>query len=296
MHDDICVCCVVAELNHTLPRGERIFGIATYKDKIYLLRWKGKDHVEVYDTINFALLLCLQVPHLRGRSGMTLCQRNLCLYIGDNVGNNVHRVELNSGSSSHWPVHDEPAGLSVSIRHHVLVTCKYKIKEFSSHGNYVSDIILPEHVSSPWHAVQLRIGELIVCHGDDDDPNHCMSVCKITDDDPNHSMSVCKIAENRSETASQAAQPSSGSYSYKVPYQLALDSENEFVFVADRDNQRVMLLSPSLSYIRDVVSRGLLTWGPSALCLDIEKRRMYVADSEVKDGEFTPGQVHVFNI
>jgi len=48
----VCVLCtVVAELAHTLPEGERIFGVATFRDKIYVLRWRGTDQVEVYDAI-----------------------------------------------------------------------------------------------------------------------------------------------------------------------------------------------------------------------------------------------------
>ena len=42
-------------------------------------------------------------------------------------------------------------------------------------------------------------------------------------------------------------------------------------------------MSPNFTYIRDIVSRDLLKWSAGALCLDTEKRRMYVADSEVKD-------------
>jgi len=118
-----CVLSTVAELAHTLPEGERIFGVSTFRDKIYVLRWRGRDQVEVYDAVTFALQRCLHVHHLRGFSDMTLChftetaqrhspsemtlcQRHQCLYIGDNVGDCVHKVQLSNTKDTHWSVHD----------------------------------------------------------------------------------------------------------------------------------------------------------------------------------------------
>ena len=63
-----------------------------------------------------------------------------------------------------------------------------------------------------------------------------------------------------------------------MPTYLAVDN-NEFVFVADEDNQRVTMLSPTLKYIRQVVSRDQIKWEPGILCLDVQRRRLYVADN-----------------
>jgi len=77
---------------------------------------------------------------------------------------------------------------------------------------------------------------------------------------------------------------------------LAVD-DNEFVFVADLNNRRVTLLSPTLNYIRRVVSRDKLKWLPFHLHLDVQRRRLYVADNEPKgDGKFTAGRVVVFSV
>ena len=80
--------------------------------------------------------------------------------------------------------------------------------------------------------------------------------------------------------------------------------------MSERCRRRVKLLSPgTFTHIRDIVSRDMLKWSAGAVCLDTEKRRMYVADTEVKDdskvkdvvtevkdGEFTSGRVLVLNI
>jgi len=58
----------------------------------------------------------------------------------------------------------------------------------------------------------------------------------------------------------------------------------------------VTLLSPTLEYVRQVVSRNQLKWGPSRLCLDTAQRMLYVIDNEWKDGKYTAGRVVVFSV
>ena len=58
----------------------------------------------------------------------------------------------------------------------------------------------------------------------------------------------------------------------------------------------VKLLSPTLDYIRQVVSSDRLKWWPVRLYLDTQRRRLYVTDNEFKDGEFTAGRFVVFSV
>jgi len=55
-------------------------------------------------------------------------------------------------------------------------------------------------------------------------------------------------------------------------------------------------LSPTLNYIRQVVSRDKLKWRPCFLHLDVQRRRLYVVDNELKDGKYTAGRVVVFSV
>jgi len=179
-------------------------------------------------------------------------------------------------------VNDIPACLSVNKAHNVLVTCHdvRKIKEFSSHGVLLRQMTLPDDVITPWHAIQLTTGQYVVCHGDIYDAVH--RVCLLSED-------VTQIVH------SHGGQRGSHTGQYNVPSHLAVD-DNEFVFVADYNNRRVTLLSPTLNYIRQVVSRDKLKWRQCRLHLDIQRRRLYVADNEVKDGEWTTGHVVVFSV
>ena len=80
-----------------------------------------------------------------------------------------------------------------------------------------------------------------------------------------------------------------------APLHIAVD-RNEFVFVADINNYRVLLLSPQLTYVRDVVSREQLRWVPIRFDLDADRRRLYVAVNEIKDSKFTAGRVVVVSM
>ena len=246
-----------------------------------MLREKDADQVEVYNVISYRLLRCLTVPKLRGISDMTLCKHFLCLYISDPDVECIHRLDL-QGNHTKWPVNDRPTSLSVNVDHNLIVTCRRvrKIKEFSPRGDLLRDVILPDDVINPWHAIQLTNGQFIVCHGDLDDLVH----------------RVCKVSEDGGHIInSHGGQPGSNIGQYNVPYHLAVDN-NEFVFVVDRFNSRVTLLSPTLVYKRQIVSGDQLKWHPDYLCWDAQRRRLYVTDNEYKDGKYTAGRVVVFTV
>jgi len=90
-------------------------------------------------------------------------------------------------------------------------------------------------------------------------------------------------------------QPGSNIGQYNEPIHLAVN-DNEFVFVVDVFNRRVTLLSPTLDYKRQVVSSDQFKWLPFRLCLDVQRRRLYVTEIEVKDGKFTAGRVVMFTV
>jgi len=271
----------VGQLVHTLPEGKRVVGVTLLAGELYLLRWKERDQVEVYDVITYRLQRRLTVPDAGYFTDMTSCEHNRCMYIGDYVDDYVHRLDV-QGAVTRWDVNDTPAGLSVNASHNVLVTCPLirKIKEFSSHGDLLRELTLPDDVITPWHAIQTRSGQFIVCHGGRGDPVH--RVCMIS-------------ADGRHIVHSHGGQPGSGTDQYSWPAHLAVD-DNESVFVVDRDNRRVTLLSPTLEYVGQVVSRDQLKGGPWCLYLDTRQRLLYVAGNEYEKGKWRGGHVAVFSV
>ena len=280
-----CTCCLytVAEVVHTLPEGKPVWGVTSLADEVYLLRKKERDQVEVYDVITYRLQRTLTLPDIPGFTDMTSCEHYRCLYIANYIADSIHRLDVGlHGAAAEWPVNDSPRGLSVNAAHNVLVTCidVRKIKEFSSHGDLVRELTVPDDVVNPWHAIQTRNGEFIVCHGKVGDAVH--RVCK---------MSV----DGHHIVQSHGGQQGSATGHYKVPFRLAVDN-NEFVFVVDVGNGRVTLLSPTLGYIRQVVPGDEVKWWPDRMCVDLYRRRLYVTANDLKYGKYTAGRVVVFNV
>jgi len=262
----------VGQVVHTLPEGEDVLGVTSLADEVYVLRRKERNQVEVYDVISYRLQSRLTVPtNIRWFADMTSCEHYRCVYIAHVEC--IHRLDV-QGAATRWAVNDKPRGLSVNAAHNVLVTCigVRKIKEFSSHGNLLRELTLPDDVIHPWHTIQTRSGEFIVCHGYHGEAVH--RVCKIS-------------ADGRHIIKSHGGQRGSDIGRYDVPRHLAVDN-NEFVFVVDVINRRVTLLSPTLVYIRQVVS---LKGRPDRLYLDIRRRLLYV-----NDNEYLTGRVVVFNV
>ena len=80
-----------------------------------------------------------------------------------------------------------------------------------------------------------------------------------------------------------------------VPAHLAVD-RNGFVFVADVNNYRVLLLSPALTFVREVLSLEQLKWWPVRLWLDSDRRRLYVVDNKWESDQFTAGRVVIVSV
>ena len=248
-----------------------------------MLRDKEHDQVEVYDDTTFHLKRCLTVPNCRGLADITSCEHHRCIYASYPDVKCVCRLDVDlQDNATQWPVDDKPRGLSVNGKHNLLVTCDEarKIKEYTSHGDLIREITLPSDVVHPWHAIQLTSGQFIVCHGRRHDA--VQRVCVVSTD-------------GRQIVHSHGGQRGSHTSQYNGPIYLAV-YHNQSVLVADVHNGRVKLLSPTLGYIRDVVTSELLKWVPRRLCLDTKERRLYVADNELKDGKWLAGRVVVFNV
>ena len=86
---------------------------------------------------------------------------------------------------------------------------------------------------------------------------------------------MCLIGSDGHVVKSYGGPKGSGSQQMNVPTHLAVD-RNGFVFVVDLNNQRVLLQSPALTYVREVVSREQLKRKPRRLFLDDGRRRLYV--------------------
>jgi hypothetical protein len=147
------------------------------------------------------------------------------------------------------------------------VTCVTRnLKEFTRFGKQLREISFQSNID-PHHAILLSSGQFVVCHGVD----QCSDVREV--DVSGH------IIQSYRDSAARGEQ-------LNWPLRLAVDVD-ESIVVADSCNHRVLLLSPNLSYVRQLVSRDQLEEAdPHRLCLDVNSRRLYVAvDTGVLGGD-----------
>ena len=107
-------------------------------------------------------------------------------------------------------------------------------------------------------AVQLTTGQFVVCHGGWSIDLH----------------RVCIVGDDGKVTHSYGGQRGSDVGQLNGPHYLAVDKDSQFIFVADYGNDRVVLLSPTLEFVR-YVSENLY---PRRLQFDNATRRLFVGD------------------
>jgi len=271
----------VGRVIQTLPEGEPIRGVTALDNSLYVFRGNmTSKQIEVYDVDSFRLLNILTVRGLYNAVDIVACGYNRCVYISDGRGSSVRKIALTGTAIARWPVEDTPSCLSLTVNHSVLVTCRKasKIKEFTTDGQLLGHIALS--VGSPWHTVQMPSGKLIVCHGHHSTVTH----------------RVCLLDSDGQVVKSYGGQTGPGRNQMHTPAHMAVD-ENGRVFVVDRNNYRLLLLSPSLTYIRELMSPEQLEWKPYRVSVDVKRRRLYVAINEhIEVGDYTAGRVIVVSI
>ena len=163
---------------------------------------------------------------------------------------------------SKWSVPDRPCGLSVTPSCNLLVICwsPNKLLELSADsGQCVREIALQSGIDWPRHAVQLTTGQYVVCLRQD---GWFRSVDR-----------VCIVDDGGGVTRSYGGQSLFGVGQLNWPMHLAVDEDSQLIFVADCGNNRVVVLSPTLEFVR-YISEGLSS--PRRLYLHQETRRLYV--------------------
>ena len=239
-------------------------------DELFVLLDRDVNQVAVYSikaswfTKDYRLLRHLKLRGFKPHrfSDMTSCVRHKCLYMSDFLSSCIHRYDLVSSATSKWSVPGSPYGLSVTSSCNLIITCQgepNKLVELSADsGQCVREIALQVDIESPWHGVQLTTGQFVVCHGDLSSYLH----------------RVCSVGDDGKVTRSYGDESDSDFGPLDVPCHLAVDKDSQFIFVADQNNARVVLLSPTLEFVRYVTEE---LSSPHRLCLDHTTRRLFVA-------------------
>ena len=254
------VCLAATVIDKTSTGGDGVLGVTSVDGELFVLLWRDVNQVVVYSINNYQLLRHLSVPGLKpSDNDMTSCVRHKCLYMSDYCHNCIHRYDLKSRAIIKWRVRGSPGGLSVTPSCNLLVTCREpsKLVELSAvSGRCVREITLQ---SRPSHSVQLTTGKFVVCHGVWDDIIH----------------RVCLVGDDGKVTRSYGGPRGSNVGQLNCPSHLAVDKDSHCIFVADHDNGRVVLLSPTLEFVRYVSEELSWPWR-LGLHLDQATQRLFV--------------------
>lgn len=288
----------------------------------------------------------LNIEGLRGLADMAACALTQSLYVVDCVAKRVFRLRFVDGSltgynTTTWPVNDEPWGVSVTSNlGHVLIACDEakKVKEFEGDGQLVREICLQTDIVNPCHAVLMpnaylsdvgsNFDRFAVCHGAGSDSIHRVCIVDVSGrvllsyGGPIDSATERQVDSASKDDAAEldAAMRTSSTPGHVLegPRHLAVSSDG-YVFVADYNNCRVLLLSPKLEPIADVVVTQAmarnsgdasvdgtatetyekwegLRWNPWRLCFDERGRRLCVAENEWEESRWKCGRMVVYNL
>jgi len=259
----------------------RVSGITVLDSKLYLLRCRDTDQIEIYDTVcltpRFSHRRCITLPRLYRDdwNDMTSSEKHRCLYVSNFSMNRIQRVDPECGSVTLWPLSDAPCGLSVTRTDTLLVTVQDsrnpgKVLEVDGSGNVIRKVDLESGILWSWHTIEMatscdKSAQYIVSHGYYDQHNHCVSLIGADDGRKFHSYGGI---------------PGADTGQLYVPYHLAVD-DSGFIFVADHHNGRVVVLSPALDFVRCIAMQNdELRGRPRRLCFDSKSKLLLVGQDD----------------
>lgn len=247
--------------------------LATLCNKIYVgydnlvgafIRPFSGNEIDIYDIKGdkLSLFSSIYAQQVGRFNDLTSCNQHNCIYIADYWPKYfVHRID-NSGNMIKWSIDDEPAGLSVNSSFNVLVTYLRvsKVKEYTTDGQLKREINLQPDIVHPWHTIQLSPDRFVVSHGFTADPLN----------------RVCIVDRDGAVVRSYGGKPGSSPGQLSRPMRLA--EMDNFIFVVDRNNCRVLMLSSNLTLIRDILSG--LSYQPCTIWIEKETGQMILTGRE----------------
>ena len=250
---------------------EQVRGVTSLGDELYILHGLVKYLIAVYSKTDFTFFRSFSVsgPGKHGIQDMTSCARLDCILIADNDRRCLHKVTKDGKNSPEmWPLPDKPYGLSAGKGGNVsvLVACgrqgllsnNAKLMELNTLGHCVREIILKPRMASLWHAVELSSGEFVIAYR-----SYWCASSEIVG-------TVDKTGRLKQSYGDTWVPPLHTDL-LRGACHMAVDNDG-FVFVTDSENSRLLLLNPSLKFVRYIATQKCPRW----LHLDQKSRRLFV--------------------
>jgi len=256
-------------------------GLTTINKEMYVLRGEEEERregellIDVWSTDSFNFIRTIIVERSSARflssadwliqtsdNALTSCKENNCLYVCVWSERSVYKVDLMSDDKQvTWRVGGMPTGLSINKKCNVIVTCYYgTIEEYTPSGSLVNRVELQRsEVSHPLHAIELSNGHYAVCHLG---PVYGVSVVN------REGRVVFTYRDDRQSNTRLS----------NALYSLAVTA-NDCILVADRDNNRIIILDSSLRCARDLrLSRDDQLKLPNCIHFDESLNQLFVSE------------------
>lgn len=250
---------------------KRISGLAIVDNDLYVTTFHT-NVIELYFLMGFKFRCSRKLDFLHNAYDLAYCRENNCLYVMDHSYRDtdtptqitrVHRDTLKLLKS--WMTGMSYGCISVAYDGNVLMA-EYegdKIIEYTPDGEIIRQLTLPV-VANPRHAIKLIDGRYLVSHAEGKDPQH----------------RVCTVNTRGEVCMSYFRQTGSTSDRPLVPIYLATDSAGS-IFVVDRDNDRVLLLSSSLLLKSEIIPRNTEGMNrPERMAFDRVNGRLILAQGD----------------
>jgi len=262
-----------------------ITGITVLGNEVFVIR-NTSQQVNAYNSNSFASTRNINFSGSKGVQGIVACPHNNCLYLSASKEKVLHRYDLRDCVAAQWLVGGKCWELSVTKHHTVLASLKdeMRIQEYTTYGSIIKDISLSP--ARPEHCVQRSDDNFVILYTTPIDTKFLYVTVKgiyIVD------KVGCTIGSYINEAAvgkgSENQRQLVNNLSLSNPQKLPADTHDN-VLVTDNGNNRVQLLSPTLTYLGDIKIPGHQMNEPHALHFDELNNRLYI-------GEWAGGRMFV---
>jgi hypothetical protein len=251
----------------------------------------------------YQLTRTVELKRIRQCTDMASCSYSGRLYVAADVVN-IYVLSVDGEITDQWSAVDEPGGLATTADHDLLVTCfkDGKLKVFTPTGQLRTEIRLQVGVDGPLHAVEVSSELMAVSHGT---LGHRINrVCIVTKEDGRIEK---KFGGLRKAMSLSSPLPLIDEVQQlSVPCHLAFDGDNELLFVADSNRNRIVALNLNCDVVgfyrvSDAADGEIgehdadddVSLEPIRLSVDPPTRRLFVAVNVCRDKKYTTGFVKV---